>query len=159
VENVTPEGLKFISRFNARNVGIVLDTHHTLSFVDHIYPPLPSLLETIKKCDDKLIHVHANDVIKISERNIESLMHYPGVANKAKEHVEKGTIAGHLLPYDGIIDWKLIVQTLEEDRYKGMFLVEPYPVFPQFCEKLLKRMRKRFKKMQSLMSKHIKTRV
>lgn len=150
VENVTPEALSFVSRFNTRNIGIVLDTHHTVSFVDHIYPPLPSLLKTIKKCDDKLIYVHANDVIKISERNIKSLMHYPGVADKAKEYVERGKIVVHLLPYDGIIDWKVIAQTLEENRYKGIFLIEPCPVFPQFRKKILKMMTKRFKRCKAL---------
>lgn len=72
VENELALGRRFVNQFESGNIGIVIDTHHPFtrkpSPYHLIYPPTPGIVDTIKECSDNLLHFHANDIAKLSEK-------------------------------------------------------------------------------------------
>jgi len=90
------EILDFVKFFNSKHLGICLDTGHC-----HINANINQYLdvtECLSEIQAYLCHLHIHDNIGVKDE--------------------------HFLPYEGTIDWKKFVPTLNKIGYEGVFMFE-----------------------------------
>ena len=94
IEN-SSQFLKFISRFDSKNIGLNFDVGHFFCVGEEPH-------NVIKLLQDYVSHIHLEDI--------------------SKERIHK-----HLIPGEGIIDFRKLFDAIDDINYKGFVTIELYP--------------------------------